>query len=286
MIYNFLGNSDMNVSKLGYGSWALGKTGWKNVNQDEAIKTFEKSIELGINFIDTAPIYGFGKSEMIIGDITKSIRKNLYIASKTGLEWSDTGRVIHNLSRDFILSDIEKSLKRLKTDYIDLYQIHWPYEGFNLKEVLNTLNELKKNKIIKYIGVSNFKINLLKNAYDIIPICSIQNQFNILQNNDINDIIPFCTNKNIGFIAYSPLAQGLLSGCFDKNYTLSKNDIRRFNPLFHNKNIYNEINKIEKPILQTSINYLLNNNVSVILISMTKEKHLIENINILNKKKV
>lgn len=279
MKYNFLGNSTMKVSILGYGAWALGKIGWKDVNQDEAVKTLEKSIEYGINFIDTAPIYGFGKSESIIGEVCKTIRKNVYIATKTGLEWNDYGKVWHNLSKDFIRKDIENSLKRLNTDYIDLYQIHWPDDNFNMFETLQIFKQLKKEGLIKYIGISNFNIDLLKKIYDT-DIISVQNQFNLIQNQALNDIIPFCKEKNIGFIAYSPLAQGLLSGKIDKNYKLSKNDVRRFNNLFHKEDIFEIIDNIQKPILKTSLNYIRENGASSILVSMTKEKHLLENINL------
>jgi len=281
MIYNKLGNSKLRVSLLAYGSWALSKTGWKGVNQNEAIKTLELALENGINFIDTAPIYGFGKSEEIIGNVCKSIRKKLVIATKTGLKWTNFGKVSHDLSYDFIMSDIENSLKRLKTDYIDLYQIHWPDPNTKLEETFSTLNNLKKSGVIKYIGVSNFSLNQLKYSIDLVNIVSIQNQYNLLQKEVEKEILPYCSGNNISVLAYSPLAQGLLSGTFDRNYVVKGNDIRRFNPLFSNKDTFKTLDNIDKKLPDYAFEYLYKNGVSSILVSMTKEKHLMENLKII-----
>lgn len=285
MIYKKLGNSNLKVSLIGYGSWALSKKGWKDVNQEEAIRTLEKSFKLGINFYDTAPIYGFGKSEELIGEVLSSVRSQMVIATKFGLEWNNYGKVTHNLNRDFILKEIENSLKRLKTDYIDLYQIHWPDTKTPLEEVFITLEDLKRQNIIRNIGVSNFNFDLLKKASSITNITSTQECYNILQTDIEKEILPYCKKKNIGVISYSSLAQGLLSGKIDKNYKFSKSDIRRFNPLFADlNNTLDKINTFEKPVLNSAMNYLFkNDNVSSILISMTKMKHLEENIKILEK---
>ena len=164
MKYNKIKNIDKKVSLLGFGCWALSKHGWKDVNQEEAIKTLEKSIELGINFFDTAPIYGFGNSEKILGEVTKSIRKDIVIASKFGLRWNEWGHVIHDISRDSILFEIEATLKRLKTDYLDLYQVHHLDSKTPLDIVFTTLNHLKEQGVIKSIGVSNLKLEDLRQA--------------------------------------------------------------------------------------------------------------------------
>jgi len=287
MEYNKIKNIDKKISLLGFGCWALSKHGWKDVNQKEAIETLEKSIELGINFFDTAPIYGFGKSEEILGKITKDIRKDIVIASKFGLRWNNWGHVTHDISRDSILFEIEASLKRLQTDYIDLYQVHHLDNKTSLEEVFGTLNELKDQGVIKSIGVSNFKLEDLKKASTLCELTSIQNQFNLLQNKDKNDILPFCKENDVAYLSYSSLAQGLLSEKVKKGYKFSKMDIRKFNELFHDKDIYKKIENFKSPnipLIETAFDYILKEeSIKSILVSTTKIKNLEENIKLIEK---
>ena len=287
MEYNKIKNIDKKISLLGFGCWALSKHGWKDVNQKEAIETLEKSIELGINFFDTAPIYGFGKSEEILGKITKDIRKDIVIASKFGLRWNNWGHVTHDISRDSILFEIEASLKRLQTDYIDLYQVHHLDNKTSLEEVFGTLNELKDQGVIKSIGVSNFKLEDLKKASTLCELTSIQNQFNLLQNKDKNDILPFCKENDVAYLSYSSLAQGLLSEKVKKGYKFSKMDIRKFNELFHDKDIYKKIEDFKSPnipLIETAFDYILKEeSIKSILVSTTKIKNLEENIKLIEK---
>ena len=287
MKYNKIKNIDKEISLLGFGCWALSKHGWKDVNQVEAIKTLERSIELGINFFDTAPIYGFGKSEEILGEITKSIRKDIVIASKFGLRWNQWGHVTHDISRDSILFEVEASLKRLQTDYIDLYQVHHLDGKTSLETVFETLNQLKEEGVIKAVGVSNFKLEDLKKASNLCDLTSIQNQYNMLQTQDEKDILPFCEEKNISYISYSTLAQGLLSEKVKEGYKFSKMDIRKFNDLFHDKDIYKKIESLKtskKPLIESAFEYVLKeNSVKSILVSTTKVKNLEENVKLINK---
>ena len=287
MEYNKIKNIDKKISLLGFGCWALSKHGWKDVNQKEAIETLEKSIELGINFFDTAPIYGFGKSEEILGKITKDIRKDIVIASKFGLRWNNWGHVTHDISRDSILFEIEASLDRLQTDYIDLYQVHHLDNKTTLEEVFGTLNELKDQGVIKSIGVSNFKLEDLKKASNLCELTSIQNQFNLLQNKDKKDILPFCKENDIAYLSYSSLAQGLLSEKVKKGYKFSKMDVRKFNELFHDKDIYKKIENFKSPniqLIETAFDYILKEeSIKSILVSTTKIKNLEENIKLIEK---
>lgn len=280
MIYKKLSSSALNVSILGFGCWATSKQGWKDVNQKEAVLTLEKGFEKGINFFDTAPIYGFGKSEEILGEVFHSVRNEIFIATKTGLRWNEFGKVTHNLKRDSILFEIDNSLKRLKTDYIDLYQIHWPDKSTPIEETMETLLILKDKGVIKNIGVSNFSLAQLEEVKH--EIVSVQQQYNLLQNFAEKDILPFCEDNNIGFLAYSPLAQGLLSGKVQRGYSFGKNDIRRFNPLFKDQTVFDKIENFDKPLIKTAMEYLLKNDViSSVLTSMTKVAHLEENIKII-----
>lgn len=285
MIYNRLGKSNIRVSLLGYGGWALGQKGWQGINEYQSRATLIKAYEEGINFFDTAPIYGMGKSESIIGQELSSVRKKIYIATKFGLVW-EKGKVLHNVSRESILKEVEASLKRLKTDYIDLYQLHWKDKNTLFEETFNTLNKLKKEGIIKQIGLCNVNIEDIKQISRYSDIISVQNRYNYLQREVEDELLQYCKQKQIGFIAYSALAQGLLSGKISKTYKMSKHDIRRFNTLFNDNDLFEKaiekIKSIDNP-LKTSLDYLKNKEeVSTLLISMTKPKHLIENIKYIN----
>ncbi|BDU51513.1 aldo/keto reductase [Haliovirga abyssi] len=288
MLYKKLGKSDMNVSVLGYGAWALGEDGWGGINLDEAYKTINLAIKSGINFFDTAPIYGMGKSEERIGELLKEIRKDIYIATKCGLLWNENKEVRIDNSRDAIMYDIEKSLKRLKTDYIDLYQIHWPDNKTPLKESFTALNELKEQNIIRNIGVCNFSLEQLKEGLEYSEIVSLQNQYNLLQNSIEEKIMPFCEKNKISIIPYSPLAQGMLSGKIDENYQLKPGDIREHNPLFNNKDNFEKaikkIKELPKPLSHTAIQYLIDkSSVGTVIFSVTKRNHLEENLKALKK---
>lgn len=288
MQYNKLGKTDLKISNIGYGSWPLAGKGWQGVNKHQAIKSLKLAIELGVNFIDTAPIYGLGRAEIAIGEITKNIRNKLVIATKCGLTWNDTGKVEHNLSYSSIMYDIENSLKRLQTDYIDLYQVHWPDPGTPLKETFKTLNKLKSEKVIKHIGICNYNLKLLQESLEYAEIVSLQAKYNYLEREVEQYLLPFCSENQISFIAYSSLAQGLLGGKINENYKLISSDIRKFNPLFKDKEKFhdslNKVSKLGKNPAQKSLKYLLaNKNVTSVLISMTKEKHVKQNIKIMSK---
>lgn len=285
MEYRKLGQSNLEVSLIGYGGWALSGKGWGDVNKKEALETVEKSIENGINFFDTAPVYGFGKSEELLGMLLSSVRKKVIIATKCGLRWDDRGRVFHDLTRDAVLRDIESSLARLKTDYIDLYQIHWPDKKTELNETLDTLNELKKDGVIRFIGLSNFNTELLGKATDLTEITSLQALYNMLQRDAERDLLPFCKKNGVGFICYSPLAQGILSGKINEDFKPGKNDVRRFNSLFRSRDKFRECiaftKKLSSPPGLKALKFLADNkDVSSILVSMTKVKHLMENLKV------
>ena len=285
MEYKKLGQSNLEVSLIGYGGWALSGKGWGDVNKKEALETVEKSIENGINFFDTAPVYGFGKSEELLGMLLSSVRKKVIIATKCGLRWDDRGRVFHDLTRDAVLRDIESSLARLKTDYIDLYQIHWPDNKTELNETLDTLNELKKNGVIRFIGLSNFNRELLEKATDLAEVTSLQALYNMLQRDAERDLLPFCKKNRVGFICYSPLAQGILSGKINEDFKPGRHDVRRFNPLFRSRDTFRECIAFTKKLSSLpgikALKFLADKKeVSSILVSMTKVNHLMENLKI------
>jgi aryl-alcohol dehydrogenase-like predicted oxidoreductase len=281
MEYSALGNTNIKISKIGFGCWATSKIGWKDVNSDEAVETLNLAYEKGINFFDTAPIYGFGQSEKIIGETFKNIRSKIVIATKFGLRWNDRGVVSHDISSDSLMYELDASLKRLNSDYIDLYQIHWPDNKTNIDIPLKKLQELKDSGVIKSIGVSNFSIELLKKSVDICKIDSVQDKFNFIERDAAKELLPFCIENSISFLAYSPLAQGILSGKVKKGYTPSKNDIRRFNPLINSDFAYDEVKILGKNPAIKALDFVISaKGVSSALISMTKREHLLQNLSL------
>lgn len=274
------------IKKIIFGTWATSKKGWKGVNSKDAENTLEKAIELGIKIFDTAPIYGFGKSEEILGEKVKDIREKVIISSKCGLSISERGHVDHDLSPQSIIKDVEGSLKRLKTDYLDILFIHWPDPKTPIKKSLKTINQLKEQKITQNIGICNFSPELLKEATYYSDISFVQYEYNFLNRVHERTIIPICKRNNISFWAYSPFAQGLLTNSIQENYIFSKNDIRKLNPLFSNRNNFQKAlkqrEKLKPDMPVNALKFILKNEqIDGAIISMTKEKHLIDNINVL-----
>ncbi|MGB9621069.1 MAG: aldo/keto reductase [Brevinematia bacterium] len=229
MNYRKLGSSDLDVSVVGYGGWEIG---WKGYDLSELELTIVRAFELGVNFFDTAPVYGFGKSEEVIGKILKPFKDKVILATKVGLRWDETGRIYNNLKRDSIMYEVEMSLKRLGTDRIDLYQVHWPDPNTPISETFSTLRKLLDENIVKYVGVSNFGPNLIEEALDYCPIVSNQIVYNYFQRGIEREVVPYCKGKNISIIAYSPLCQGLSIGKYNESSTFEEGDPRLLNPSF------------------------------------------------------
>ncbi|MFN4245958.1 MAG: aldo/keto reductase, partial [Brevinematia bacterium] len=229
MEYRKLGNSELIVSVIGWGSWEVG---WKDYDLSEVENTLIEAVSLGINFFDTAPVYGFGKAEEILGRVLVEFRNKVIFATKVGLRWDESGRIYNNLGRESILYEVENSLKRLRVDKIDLYQVHWPDPSTPLSETFSTLRRLLDDGVIKYVGVSNFGPDLIEEALNYCPIVSNQIVYNYFQRGIEREIIPYCRRKGISIIAYSPLCQGLALGIFDENTTFGDGDPRILNPSF------------------------------------------------------
>lgn len=286
MRYRRLGKNGPQISVIGYGGWSIGKEGWGNVSEKEAARTVELALEAGINFFDTAPIYGRGRSEEVLGELLAPWREKVIIATKCGLTWEAGGRVYHDLSKAAIRRELEASLKRLRTDYIDLYQIHWPDRDTPLQESLGELKRLQEEGLIRQIGVSNFSPAELREACELAGVVSLQAKYNLLEREAESELMPLCREQGLGFIAYSPLAQGLLTGTIGPDYRLSKRDIRKFNPLFSDRELFQKqldyIGKDEEPILRRAIRFLLENeDVTTSVIGVTRVKHLKDNLAII-----
>jgi len=211
-----LGNSDMDITVIGYGAWAVGgpwQFGWGPQDDDDSIGAIHRALDLGINWIDTAPAYGMGRSEEVIARALKGRSDKPYIFTKCSLVWNegDTG-VMNRLKADSIRQEVEDSLRRLDVDVIDLYQIHWPNPDEDVEEGWQTLADLKAEGKVRYIAVSNFDVSQMKRAQAIAPITSLQPPYSAIRPEVGDEILPFCLENNIGVIVYSPMQSGLLTG--------------------------------------------------------------------------
>ena len=233
MKYRKLGNSELNVSVIGQGSWAMGDDFFGNVDERESIRAIHASIDAGVNFVDTAAAYGAdGASEKVVGKAICDRRDKVILATKCGVIrcWEEYVRCLSPVT---IKHEIEDSLRRLKTDYIDLYQIHWPDNNFGIEDALDLLVQLKKEGKIREIGVSNFSVDLIKIAIDRANIVSVQPPFNLLNRESVqNGIIPFALKNNLGVITYGTLGGGILTGTMEKPVPSGKEQRSGFYPFF------------------------------------------------------
>src|SRR6202022_935929 len=214
-----LGNSDLNITRVGYGAWAIGGSGWQfawgSQNDNDSIAAIHRALELGVNWIDTAAIYGLGHSEEVVGRALKNWRSSRpYVFTKCGLRGDAKGEVQKALNADSIRKEVENSLRRLSLDAIDLYQIHWPPDpdSGELEEGWSTLADLKREGKVRWIAVSNFNVDQLRRAEKIAPVTSLQPSYSLIHREVEEEILPYCLRKGIGVIVYSPMASGLLSG--------------------------------------------------------------------------
>jgi aryl-alcohol dehydrogenase-like predicted oxidoreductase len=225
-----LGKEGPRISRLGLGTWSLGgswRYGWGPADDREAIRTIQTAIdELGINWIDTAPVYGLGHAEELVGRAIKERRNRVILATKCGLSWSKKGKLRHDLSPVRIRQEVEESLARLDVETIDLYQIHWPDPNVPLIKTCRALRKLKREGLVRHLGVSNVSVEQLSQCRDIFPVTSVQPPYNLFRREIETDLLPYCRQHHIGVIPYSPLASGLLSGSFNPR-DLDAHDWRR-----------------------------------------------------------
>ncbi|NND70459.1 MAG: aldo/keto reductase [Rhodothermales bacterium] len=210
-----LGNSELGITRLGLGAWAIGgpwKWGWGRQSDQDSVQTIHASLDAGINWIDTAPVYGLGRSESVVGNALRTTAHTPYIFTKCGLVWDTSGNVMDNISASSIRNECEESLRRLGVDTIDLYQIHWPRPDEDIEEAWTTMAELKEEGKVRHIGVSNFNVDQMERAGAIAPVTSLQPPYSLVRRGIEEKILPFCLENEIGTLAYSTMASGLLSG--------------------------------------------------------------------------
>jgi len=237
-----LGNSDMDITRIGLGTWAIGgkwRWGWGEQDDTNSIKTIREAIDHGINWIDTAAVYGLGHSEEMVGKALREMKQKPYVFTKGTKVWDSNGTVSESMKAESLRKEVESSLARLGVDVIDLYQIHWPIPEEQIEEGWETLAKLKDEGKIRYIGVSNFSVEQLQRAEKIAPVTSLQPPYNLIRQDVAEDILPYCEKQNIGVIVYSPMASGLLSGKMSRERVASMDptDWRKTNPDFTEPNI-------------------------------------------------
>jgi aryl-alcohol dehydrogenase-like predicted oxidoreductase len=227
------GKTDLLLTPLGFGSWAVGGGGWQfgwgKQNDDESIAAIHRALDLGMNWIDTAAVYGLGHSEQIVSKAIEGRSERPYIFTKCSMVWDSSGNISNSLKRNSIRGELENSLRRLRLDTVDLYQIHWPDPEADIEEGWSTLAELKREGKVRYIGVSNFNVPQMKRAMAIAPIDSLQPPYSLIHPDVDDEILPFCEANGIGVIVYSPMMSGLLTGRVTRERiaNLSEDDWRR-----------------------------------------------------------
>jgi aryl-alcohol dehydrogenase-like predicted oxidoreductase len=226
-----LGNSDLFITPVGFGAWAIGGDGWEfgwGAQDDKAsIGAIHRALELGVNWIDTAAVYGMGHSEEVVAEALRTWPgPTPYVFTKCGLRWDEQGYVHRSLSAKSIRSECEDSLRRLNLDVIDLYQIHWPTE--DLEEGLDAMAGLQKEGKVRWIGVSNFNVDEMRRAQVVASVTSLQPPYSLVRRDVEQEILPYCKTYGLGAIVYSPMASGLLTGAMtrDRAAILSSSDWR------------------------------------------------------------
>src|SRR3984885_10431033 len=204
-------NTQLKVSRVALGTWAMGGWMWGGTDQREAIATIHAALNQGINLIDTAPVYGFGASEEIVGAALDGVRSQTVIATKTGLEWRD-GKIYRNATRARIMQEIDDSLGRLRTDYIDIYQVHWPDPLVPVEETAEAMRSLYEQGKIRAIGVSNFSVAQMERFRRVAPLHVLQSPYNLFERAIETEILPYCRDNQIVTLGYGALCRGLLSG--------------------------------------------------------------------------
>lgn len=235
-----LGNSDLSFSVIGLGTWAMGggdwAFGWGDQDETDAIAAIKRSVDLGVNWIDTAAVYGFGASESLVGKALQQIpsANRPLVATKCGRVDQGDGTIGKSLRRDSVIAECEASLKRLSVESIDLYQMHWPEPDEQIEEGWQTLVDLKKQGKVRHIGVSNHSVDQMKRLQAIHPIASLQPPYSMIARDVESQLLPFCNEHKIGVICYSPMGKGLLTGAFtaERAEQLSEKDHRSRDPRF------------------------------------------------------
>ncbi|MCI1438122.1 MAG: aldo/keto reductase [Acetobacter indonesiensis] len=219
------------ASRIALGTWAIGGSMWGGPDDENAARTIDKALDLGINVIDTAPVYGFGHSEEVIGRALEGKRGRVILATKVALNWQD-GKVFRDSRPARIEQEIEDSLRRLRTDHIDLYQVHWPDPKTPIEDTARALEKLVKAGKVGALGVSNFSPAQMEEFRKFVPLATIQPPYNLFEREIEKDVLPYAVQNNLVVLAYGPLCRGLLSGRMTADRKFGGDDLRNNDPKF------------------------------------------------------
>ena len=250
-----LGQTDLEITRMGFGAWAIGGGGWEfgwgAQDDEQSIAAIQRALEDGINWIDTAAAYGFGHSEEIVGRALQGVAERPYVFTKCSLLEGPGRTVVHSLKRDSILREAENSLGRLGLDAIDLYQIHWPIPAADIEEGWAALVELRERGLVRHIGVSNFDLEQLRQIQRIAPVETLQPQYSLIVRDIEREILPFVEREGIGVITYSPMGSGILSGGMTRGRVeaLPDDDWRKRDERFNEPQLSRNLQLVER--LQT-----------------------------------
>ncbi len=245
MKYREIPGTGVQASAVGFGLWGISGQWEGGTNDREAVKALHAAMDAGINFFDTAPVYGLGHAEEVLGKALIGHRNKVIVASKCGLVWGEDEVVVRNLSRESIIAEIDQSLKRLGTDHIDLWQIHWPSDESPLEETMEAMAVVQRSGKVRWLGVSNFSAADTRRANDIQNIVSWQGLYNVFERNASSyrgdsleyrterEILPLAEELNFGVLPFGPLMMGLLAGAFDESKTFGNDDVRSGNPFLN-----------------------------------------------------
>lgn len=246
-----LGNSDLEITPLGVGAWAMGGAGWKfawgEQDDTDSIAAIQAALDAGVNWIDTAAVYGLGHSEEIVGKAVHGMSNKPFIFTKCERRWNEQGEIYPSLKAASVREECENSLRRLRVDRIDLYQMHWPEPDADIEEGWTEMARLREEGKVRWIGVSNFNVEQLKRAIDIAPITSLQPPYSLLVRKAEAEILPFARANGIGVIVYSPMRAGLLTGAMTKERALNlpADDWRKRDKDFHEPQLSRNLELVE-----------------------------------------
>jgi aryl-alcohol dehydrogenase-like predicted oxidoreductase len=267
--------TQLKVSRVALGTWAMGGWMWGGTDQRESVATIHAALDQGINLIDTAPAYGFGVSEEIVGAALEGIRDRAVIATKTGLEWRD-GKVYRNATRARIMQEVDDSLRRLRTDYIDIYQVHWPDPLVPVEETAEAMRSLYERGKIRAIGVSNFSVDQMVRFRQVAPLHVLQPPYNLFERAIETDILPYSRANDIATLGYGALCRGLLSGRIQPNTTFDGDDLRRVDPKFQRPRLAQYLQAVRqldefaqrrfhRRVIHLAVRWMLDQGISVAL---------------------
>jgi len=246
-----LGNSNLQITRIGVGAWAMGGGGWTwswgPQDDEESIAAIKQALDLGINWIDTAAVYGLGHSEEVVARALKGRSNRPHIFTKCERVWDERGKIGGSLKAESIRRECEAALRRLQMDVIDLYQIHWPEPDADIEEGWTEMARLREEGKVRFIGVSNFSVQQMKRAMKIAPITSLQPPYSLVAREVEEDILPFCMRNNIGVIVYSPMYSGLLAGAMTRQRiaNFAPDDWRRRDQNFQEPNLSRNLRLVE-----------------------------------------